>query len=97
MKTKSVPALIMLLAGFITCIAGIAGHMEIVRFTKMLLIVLIVFYFLGCIVKMILDKNFKEEEKEEETTDGEESEAEGGETEPAEEEEKEEEARKDTA
>ena len=34
-----------------------------------LLIVLIVFYFLGCIVKIILDSSFKEEDKE--TTDGE--------------------------
>lgn len=44
----------------------------------MLLIVLIVFYLLGCIVKMILDSNFKIEEKE--ATDGEaESEQEGAE------------------
>lgn len=72
MKTKSIPALIMLSAGAIACIAGIAGHMEIVRFTKMLLIVLIIFYILGCFVKIILDRNFKEMQ-EEETTDGEES------------------------
>ncbi len=69
MKTKSIPAFIMLLAGAIACIAGIASHLEVAGFVKMLLIVLIVFYFLGCIVKIILDSNFKEEDKE--TTDGE--------------------------
>lgn len=71
MKTKSVPAIIMLTAGFIACIAGMYAHMEVAGFMKMLLIVLIVFYILGCIVKMILDKNFAEV-PEEETTDGEE-------------------------
>ncbi len=76
MKTKSVPALIMLLAGAIACIAGIASHLDVAGFVKMLLIVLIVFYLLGCIVKMILDSNFKTEE----TTDGE-AESELGETE----------------
>ena len=71
MKTKSVPAIIMLTAGFIACIAGMYAHMEVAGFMKMLLIVLIVFYILGCIVKMVLDKNFAEV-PEEETTDGEE-------------------------
>ncbi len=73
----------MLTAGFVACIAGIAGHMETVKFTQMLLIVLVTFYILGCIVKIILDKNFPEMKKEE-TTDGEEAvteEEDGGETE----------------
>lgn len=70
MKTKTIPAIIMLTAGFIACIAGIIGHMEVVEFTKMLFIVLIVFYILGSIVKVIIDSNFKEMQ-EEETTEGE--------------------------
>lgn len=72
MKTKSIPAVIMLTAGLIACIAGIAAHMEVVRFTKMLLCVLFIFYVLGCVVKIVIDKNFKEMQ-EEETTDGKES------------------------
>lgn len=72
MKTKSIPAIIMLSAGFIACIAGMCAHMEVADFMKMLLGVLILFYILGCIVKLILDKNFKEMQ-DEETTDGEES------------------------
>lgn len=75
MKTKSIPAIIMLTAGVITCVAGIAAHIEPVRFTRMLLIVLVVFYVLGCIAKMIIDSNFKEEIKKEDTTDGEEADA----------------------
>lgn len=70
MKTKSVPAIITLLAGFIACLAGIRTHMEVADFLKMLIAVLIVFYLLGCAVKLILDRNFKETE-DEETTDGE--------------------------
>ena len=44
MKTKSVPAIVMLSAGFVACVAGICAHMEVADFMKMLLIVLIVFY-----------------------------------------------------
>lgn len=72
MKTKSVPAIIMLIAGFIACVAGMVTHMDVAGFMKMLLIVLIVFYILGCVVKLVLDRNFAEMQ-EEETTDGEEA------------------------
>lgn len=82
MKTNSTPALIMLLAGSVACIAGIRAHMDVADFMKMLLIVLIVFYFLGCIVKIILDKYFAEK-KDEETTDGEVPQEEGEEDEDA--------------
>ena len=64
MKTKQVPAIIMLVAGFITCIISIVQHMEFGDFVKTLFIVLICFYILGGIVKIILDKNFAPEEKE---------------------------------
>ncbi len=72
MNTKSIPAMIMLLAGGVACIAGFRAHMEMIDFLKMLLLVLVSFYVLGCIAKIVLDKNFAEE-KEEETTEGEES------------------------
>lgn len=75
MKTKSVPAIIMLSAGFIACIAGMSAHMEVADFMKMLLIVLILFYVLGCVVKIIIEKNFNEM-LDEETTEGEETEKE---------------------
>lgn len=74
MKTKAVPAIVMLSGGFIACIIGMINHLDAVAYTKMLLIVLVIFYILGCIIKVILDKNFpemQEEENEEELEDGE--------------------------
>ena len=71
MKTKPIPAIVMLVAGLVVCIAGMAGHMETGRFVKMLLVVRI--------VKLLIDKNFKD--MEEETTDGEETPAEAEEKE----------------
>ena len=66
MKTKSVPALIMLTAGLIDCIASSYCHYTLWHFTWQLLVVLMIFYVLGCIVQLILDKNFPEMEEENE-------------------------------
>lgn len=95
MKTKPIPAIVMLSAGFVTCIIAIYTHMELMAFTKSLLLVLIVFYILGGIVKIILDKNFaqmKEEtaDTEENPEDSQETEEETSEAEPTTEEEPEE-------
>ena len=73
MKTKSIPAILMLIAGAIACILGFVYQYETTHFFTMVLIVLIVFYILGCIVKVIIDKNFPVESKEE-TDESEESE-----------------------
>ena len=69
MKTKSIPAVIMLTAGFVACVIGIVKKIEFFPFIKMLLLALVIFYILGCIVKAVFDRNFKEEEQEE-TTEG---------------------------
>lgn len=69
MKTKPIPAIVMLIAGFVTCIMSIRYHLELKVFTKTLLLVLIVFYLLGIVIKIILDKNFPEM-KEEQEEDG---------------------------
>lgn len=74
MKTKSIPALIMLTAGLFTCIMGITQHMDTTLFMKMLLGVLIAFYILGCVIQLILDKNFKPIEEPKESEDTQESE-----------------------
>ncbi len=75
MKTKPIPAIVMLVAGFVTCIMSIRYHLELKEFTKTLLLVLIVFYLLGIVVKIILDKNFPQmsKEEQEETTEEEET------------------------
>lgn len=80
MKTKQVPVIITLVAGLITCILGFTMHMGTAQFVRTLVIVLISFYILGCIAKLVLDKNFKEEPEEEATEEaGEESAMEDGE------------------
>lgn len=59
MNTKPIPAIIMLTAGFVTCIVGIVQHFSFGTYVKTLLLVLIGFYLLGCIVKIVLDKGFR--------------------------------------
>ncbi len=82
MKTKQVPVIITLMAGLITCILGFKMHMEVAQFVWTLVIILASFYVLGCIAKLVLDMNFKEESEEEATEEaGEESAAEETESE----------------
>lgn len=64
MKTKQVPVMITLVAGLITCLLGFVTQMETSQFIMTLVIVLISFYILGCIAKLVLDKNFREETEE---------------------------------
>lgn len=59
MNTKPIPAIIMLTAGLVTCIVGIVKHFSFGTYVKTLLLVLIGFYLLGCIVKLVLDKGFR--------------------------------------
>ena len=59
MKTRSIPAIIMLSAGAVTCIVGILQHFSFGMFVKTLLLVLVGFYLFGCIVKLVLDKGFR--------------------------------------
>lgn len=72
MKTKSIPVILMLIAGALACILGFVYRYETTQFFTMVLTVLVIFYMLGCIVKIIIDKNFsvestKESEQSEET------------------------------
>ena len=80
MKTNGVPAMVMLLAGFVDCLIAIRTHMALGSFTRQLFLVLVIFYIIGCVVKIILDRNIDkmedvktvEEElpEEKEQTDG---------------------------
>lgn len=65
MNTKQLPAIVMLLAGLITCVIAIVTKMETVLTLKILLAVLIGFYVLGLIVKMIFDKIIRFDENTE--------------------------------
>ena len=57
MKTNGVPAMVMLLAGFVDCLIAIRTHMTLGSFTRQLFLVLLIFYIIGCVVKIILDRN----------------------------------------
>ena len=59
MNTKSIPAIIMLAAGFVACIVGILQHFSFGMITKTLFLVQIGFYLLGHILKFVLDKGFR--------------------------------------
>lgn len=56
MKTKDVPAVVMLLAGGVYCVMGISHQTPLWEFTLYLLPVLIIFWMIGGILRMILDK-----------------------------------------
>lgn len=78
MKTNGIPAIVMLTAGFVDCVIAIYTHASLWNFTRQLLLVLIIFYVIGCIAKTILDRNFKDmdQEEKEAAPDTEETEAE---------------------
>lgn len=79
MNTKPVPAVVALLAGFVTCIMSFVQHVDITVFAKRFIIVCIVFFIAGCMGKIVLDMNFKEMAEEPEEADA--SEDENGELE----------------
>ena len=56
MKTKEIPAIVMLIAGGIYCLLGILYQISLMDFCVQLLIVLLVFWILGGIVRMFLDR-----------------------------------------
>ena len=80
MKVKCVPAIVTLSAGLVNCIVSIYYHLDTYTYLKQLLLVLILFYFIGCILQWILDfginkmedkKENMDEKKENETNDNE--------------------------
>ncbi len=75
MKTKEIPAMVMLLAGGVYCLLGIYFKIPLINFLVQLLIVLLIFWIFGGIVRMVLDKFMGEVEdktnkEEEETEEG---------------------------
>lgn len=72
----------MLLAGAVASVLMLHWHVEFFPFTRNLVTVFAIFYALGSVIKVILDKNFPEmedepaEEPEEEAAEGEEEDGE---------------------
>lgn len=79
MKERYIPAFIMLIAGAITSIINIVNQVELVTALKRLLLVIVIFYIIGLIMKAILQIGLKKlakkqvESLEEETVSDEEN------------------------
>ena len=83
MKVKCVPAIVTLSAGLVNCIVSIYYHLDTYSYLKQLLLVLILFYFIGCILQWILDFGInKMEDKKENMDEKQENETNDNENEP---------------
>ena len=56
MKSKFLPPLVMLLAGFVCSILSLQQRVDLMTFTTRLLSVLVIFYVIGGAMKLVLDK-----------------------------------------
>ena len=56
MKTRDVPAIIMLLAGGLYCLFALRYKIPVMEFLLHLLIILLIFWIFGGIIKMVLDR-----------------------------------------
>lgn len=65
-KFRNVPAIITLLAAFITCVIMIMQRYELVNFLWVLVLVIVCFYVFGLLVRFVLNKVFKTPQDEEE-------------------------------
>lgn len=66
MNTKPLPAILALIAGFVTCIISFVQGVDVTVFAKRFVIVCILFFVLGIIVSIVIHMNFKEMESDEE-------------------------------
>ncbi len=84
-KFRNIPALITLLAGFIVAVFMIMEKFTLINFLWILICSMFGFYIVGIILRIILNKVFKDEDK---NTDENEDNGENGENEDSEEVEK---------
>ena len=56
MKTEYIPKVITLLAGAVVCIVSIVRHMDTTDSHAILLAALIIFYFIGCLARHIIER-----------------------------------------
>ena len=71
-KFRNIPAIITLLAGFITCVIMIICQYSVISFLWILILVMVIFYVLGTLVRVILNRFFAEkleENKDDSTQD----------------------------
>lgn len=61
-KFRSIPAIITLLAGFVTCVLMLINKITIVTYLWTLALVMIGFYIVGLVLRVILNKVFEDKE-----------------------------------
>ncbi len=69
MKTKQIPAIVMLAAGFAVCIISFVNDFSFSLFIRTLFWALLGFYVLGYIIKIVLDINLKKMDEDQLTAD----------------------------
>ena len=69
MKFRSVPAIITLLAAFVSSVVMISRRYSLFDFLLVLVTVLVVFYIAGPFLRFILNVVFKEQEKDKDDAD----------------------------
>ena len=74
MRERYIPAFIMLLAGAITSVINIMNKVEMITGLKRLLIVIILFYFLGLVAKAVINRTLSIKQNTEETQENQEEE-----------------------
>lgn len=66
MKTKHIPVLLMLAAGLITCIVSFFSQVSRMTFVRNFSLALVLFYILGFVIRLVLERNLLKEDEEEE-------------------------------
>ena len=66
MNTRNIPALVMLTAGLVAGIVMFRMHYSLYTMSWVILLVFAVFYVLGCLIRLMLDKFGMQEEKKKE-------------------------------
>lgn len=69
MKTKQIPAIVMLTAGFAVCIITFVNDYSLSFFIRTLFGALIGFYILGYIIKIVLDISIRKQREDDITAD----------------------------
>jgi hypothetical protein len=59
MNTKPIPIIITLVAALISCVISIMQHADFSVFVTRLLVVVLIFLFMGTVIKIILDYSFR--------------------------------------
>ena len=60
MNTKSLPAILALIAGFVTCIMSFVQQVDTVVFAKRFVIVCFIFFAIGTVASVVIQMNFKQ-------------------------------------